>query len=567
MTEARWFPALLAVVLALACLAIRAPTLDRIALNPDESQYEATAAYLLSTGQSGFALPHASAGTFTLYKGIAWLFGSYSMQQVRLLVLLVVIGLTGLLFRIVRREAGLLAGFIAAALFVVGNLPFEGHSANREWFALPGLWGGMALAIAALRRGPRSPAWLWILAGAVTGTALWFKLQAAYPVLTVPLFLLIWSLSTRTIRDGLRSIALFAVGGAVSSALYLMAFLRVGTLNSYVASIATDFSGYAAPADGSPQTTDLLATWWERFLVGLPGTPLVAAIYGLVVSWLFVIVIRRGKTTPFPLLMTVHLGVCMAAVAMGGRFFGHYYLFLVPVWAVWVGIGIGGLRDSVSGDQAARRIWPTVVAAIIAFRFLDLSGDPTAIYLPAAVFIGYVAWRQRAFWRPVGVGLLILESCLFAYQALQTPTPDSLPYHRGGFENVRQVVEKHSDVDQPILVWGWLPEIYSLTRRTPATSFVISQYLVQDVHDTVHTPEMDTRYESQMMGELSRTPPVLIVDASAMSWTMVAGGSPTLYDLSHYPESEFRRWVAEEYEPLGYWDGVAVYRRRDESSK
>ena len=49
---AAWWPPTLAILLAFACLLIRAPTLDHIALNPDESQYEATAAFLLASEQS-----------------------------------------------------------------------------------------------------------------------------------------------------------------------------------------------------------------------------------------------------------------------------------------------------------------------------------------------------------------------------------------------------------------------------------------------------------------------------------------------------------------------------------
>ena len=57
--------------LTAVCLLLRLPALDRIALNPDESQYEATAAYLVATGTSAFELPHTSGGTFALYKALS----------------------------------------------------------------------------------------------------------------------------------------------------------------------------------------------------------------------------------------------------------------------------------------------------------------------------------------------------------------------------------------------------------------------------------------------------------------------------------------------------------------
>ena len=62
-------------LIAVACLALRLPALDRIALNPDESQYEATASYLVATGRSAFSLTYGVPATMAVYRAAASLFG------------------------------------------------------------------------------------------------------------------------------------------------------------------------------------------------------------------------------------------------------------------------------------------------------------------------------------------------------------------------------------------------------------------------------------------------------------------------------------------------------------
>ena len=81
-------------VLAVTCLLLRVPSLDRVSLNPDESQYEATASYLAATGSSAF-LPYGTPGTFLVFKIMTQLFGPYPMFEVRVLVQLICLGVIG----------------------------------------------------------------------------------------------------------------------------------------------------------------------------------------------------------------------------------------------------------------------------------------------------------------------------------------------------------------------------------------------------------------------------------------------------------------------------------------
>jgi len=153
---ATWTDLVLLLILVVACLALRLPGVDRVALNPDESQYEATASYLLATETSAFSLTYGVPGTIALYRAVGSVFGPYSMWAVRVLVICVCAMMAALLYLAGRAAGSRFAGFLAALVFVHHNVGFEGLSANREWFAGGLILLGVWLCLVAVRAaGPR----------------------------------------------------------------------------------------------------------------------------------------------------------------------------------------------------------------------------------------------------------------------------------------------------------------------------------------------------------------------------------------------------------------------------
>jgi len=205
--DRRDFAALL--LLVVLCIVLRAPALERIALNPDESQYEATASYLASTGTSGFAAQHGVPATFAVYAQAARWFGSYAVFPIRLLILSICFATTALLFLALRTDCGRPIALLSAAVFLHHNLAFEGLSANREWFVVLPLYLGSWLVTRAVPRettGDDRPGWIFV-GGLLCGLAVWFKLQAIVLALSVPAWLVWHGLRTRapvaTLRRGL----------------------------------------------------------------------------------------------------------------------------------------------------------------------------------------------------------------------------------------------------------------------------------------------------------------------------------------------------------------------------
>jgi 4-amino-4-deoxy-L-arabinose transferase-like glycosyltransferase len=567
-----WRDAVAVAILVLACWATRMPTMDRVALNPDESQYEATAAYLLAEKLSAFSIPHTSPGTYSFYKAVAWVFGPYSMFEVRIVVLLMVIGIALLIYRMVREATSPWSGLAAGLVVALWSLYFEGLTANREWFCNALLVGGVFLFLRGLdRRGNRADLAI-IASGALCGAALWFKLHAALLVLP-PVGLCLWLAWVGDDRAAkFRALALYALGGLLITLVGMVPFVLAGSLESYLRSIGIDLFGYAAVVEPAG------AGQWSfggRFFFGIPGRPLLLAAYGfagLVVWAVAYRLVRRRETpppllyTPLAVLFTFYLGAAVVTITIGDRFFGHYYLFLVPPVAVVFGLATRLFTTSAKGSRLAAAgagVYLVLLVLDRAISWPDAIGAATAVYVAVlALLLLYGLSRPSARLATAVAGILALEIVFLGVHVTTLMAPASAPYPRHDFRRLSRAIDERSQPTDRIFVWGWAPEVYSLTRLTPASQFVISMYLVNDTRPQPATSAIDPRYETQLMDELRAVEPRFIVDASSRSWTMVASGDPWLYRLDRYPDFALNRYLASHYRSVGRFDGSVLFERQ-----
>lgn len=559
------------VILVLVCWATRLPSMDRVALNPDESQYEATAAYLLAEDLSAFSIPHTSPGTYSFYKAVAWIFGPYSMFEVRLAVLLMVVGISLLIYRMVREASSPVCGLAAGLVVALWSLYFEGLTANREWFCSALLVGGMFLFLRGLDgRGTRADLAL-ITSGVLCGAALGFKLHAGLLVLP-PVLLCLWLAWVGADRTAkVRALALYALGGLLVTLAGMLPFALAGSLDSYLRSIVIDLFGYAAAVEPTG------ATRWSflgRFFFGIPGRPLLLAVYGFagLVLWAVARRAGRGRETaqtllrsPLARIFTLYLGVAVVTITIGDRFFGHYYLFLVPPVAVLFGLATRWLtmpaaRSRLAGASAA--VYLVLLLLDRAFSWPSVVQVGSVVYLVGlGLLLLYGLSRPSARLATAVGGILALEIVFLGVHASTLMTPPSAPYAGHDFRAVTRAIDERSEPADRLFVWGWAPEVYSLTRLTPASEFVISMYLVNDTGPEPQASAIDPDYERQLMDELNAVEPRFIVDASSRSWTMVASGDPWLYTLQRYPDFALNRYLASHYRRVGRFDGSALYER------
>ncbi len=193
----------------------------------------------------------------------------------------------------------------------------------------------------------------------------------------------------------------------------------------------------------------------------------------------------------------------VGAAAAGFRFFGHYWLQVLPPLVV--------LATPVAADLAGRA------------RRLAVAG----VALPTAV----------------ALGLLFVPGSLH-----QRPDPTELAAY----------LDDHTTPDQRVFVWGSYPEVLLRADRLPAGALVHSDFVTgrsggrEDPGVTL--PLATPGALDLMLADLRARPPELVLDTSTNSHL-----GYTNYPLSLFPE--VAAFVTDGYERVGEVDGVTVWRR------
>lgn len=559
---------------------LRLPSMDRVALNPDESQLEATASYMIETGTSPFELPYIIQASLTVYKGLAVVFGPYATLPLRLLVLAVATVMALLIYGVLRREAGPWTGLLGGLIFLHLNIHFEGLSANREWFSTLALMLSTVWTLRALRASaPRAVSLFG--AGAAAAFAVTFKSQAAPLVLAVPALLALQALHHREPRRLGRDVAAFGGGGLSAAALYLAPFLFHGTLGLYLDQVGTFLFGYTA---GGHATDPGPGSHLASLYLDLPFRPLFLVAY-LVAFLVILSSLVRPRLPRFPWVLSVPalqlqslmLVFSLVAVQLGGRFFPHYYLFIVPWVAILCAAAAHPLRKPTGSNAGLARMGGWLLAVALAVdglwflarmpyrRWLELWPSSSLSISFGVVFLGLmVFWllapRQRL--SLVLSGWILLQVALLLAQTQKSLAPNSLPYHPGGFAALSAEIDRLDSDDDRLFVWGWLPELYSLTRLPAASHLSICQYVVGDYTPRPAPPALREPFAAMLMRDLEHRPPRFIVDASRRSWTMVEHNDPRLYSLRLYPELGLTDALERDYRLQGRFDGCDLYVRR-----
>jgi hypothetical protein len=566
-----------AALIALACAMLWAPALDTVSLNPDESQYEATASYLAAQDRSAF-LPNGAPGTFLLFKTMTRLAGPYPIGAMRTLTMLVALSIAWLLYVTVARASHRAAGLLSALVFLHLATRFEGFAVNREWFASILTMAGLALALRTIGAGRKRPGLMMGIAGFLCGAAIWFKLQVSVIVFVVPLTLLFEALRRRSVRGILGPLLPFAAGGIGAGVAYLLPFAVQGNLSEFLRFMFSDVSVFV---EGNEVAIE--RDYLEQFYLGLPYGVLFVAGYVFAGSVLaFNLFGGKSKDDgaawlrrPAVAAFAVYLPLAIYTVQLGQRFFRHYYQLMLPALAACIGLAAFGftrlLRD--------RPVWRGVSLAFTVFflvdRFLALRTEALwagKVRWPEAFVVGLLAlgclavtayWLQYPLRRagPALVALLVVQSSVLIVTEQLAPAPVSMQHNRHKFVDLTRLLEANAAPDDRLFVWGWAPEIYSLSRLESATHITFCQYVAGDLQGVADRPRLDRQWADLLMGELATTRPRFIVDAAAASWFETEAD---IYELDNFPEFELNTLLRENYREIGRADECAVWERTAE---
>lgn len=578
-------------ILAVLCLAIRLPALDALWLGVDQQQYLATAAYLHASHTSAFSDPYGPVYTFELYRIFASVFGPYTMVPVRLFVLLIALGMSVLLFLIVRRAVSRLYGLLSGSLFLCYNVFFEGLSANREWFSGPFILLGVYLLLLCLDKRLKRAHWLMAASGLCCGIAVWFKQQALPMTAIVPAVLAYQAFTQRQFRRKITFAVTYLAGLAVALALFFLPFAVAGTLTDYLAWIRHTTGAYVVQSAGLPPElaagrgiSQAQSMGVEQYFQAFYGHPFPMPLflpYCLTLAWIcgvLVAMVRRGAvvspraSNPTLVVFVFYLLSAMFAVQLGRRFFPHYFLFVMPPIAVLFSLAV---RWVVLLPRTRLTAGGIGCLAVL-FLVLELSSrrqSHEAWFLGLALVLLAAALMFLLFGRPelcsrLARGFLFAVVCVqLVLLAGSLPTVVPVLSNRGilcgdksiSLTNVVSYLQSQSRAGDRLFVWGWRPELYTQSRLEPASTYTITSYVIQDAQ-VLRTGRVaiQPQQSKRLMQDLTERKPRFVVDASRRSLAM---SHRWVYDLKHYPPLE--EHLDKHYVLVTTLDDCDVYARRD----
>lgn len=243
-----------------------------------------------------------------------------------------------------------LAG-LACMLFLVHVYRWsviEGGNVTEEYgtsFFLAGIAGVMA---ASRWSGKRS-----LILSAFSGIAVSLAVLTKEPFLLIapPWFVYLAWPRNGDRREALLRAAAFLIGGAIPGVAFLGYLVANGAWVHWIDTFATSVAYTAAGPPGLPADADpFLARLFLRLNARVQPmfVALVAAAFGVVGLMRRSFVRSRDGLPP---VIAASVVLSLLAVSLGGRFFGHYYLFFVPSFVLLCATGIDFVADLVSSSR------------------------------------------------------------------------------------------------------------------------------------------------------------------------------------------------------------------------
>ncbi|HUC84293.1 MAG TPA: glycosyltransferase family 39 protein [Candidatus Acidoferrales bacterium] len=478
-----WPWLILAVVLILAG-AIRLRLLN-VPLERDEGEY-AYLGQLLLQAIPPYELVYSMKlpGTGFVYMLGMALFGQ-STAGIHLTLLVANSLTTVFVFLLGRQLAGCLAGLVAAASYGVmsASPAVAGLAAHATHFVV--LFAVPATSLLLKPAEPKRPALLFA-SGLLFGLAFLMKQQGLCFGLFAAVFLSCRAWRSRTLFTAsfFKTISMFAAGLALPVALTCAALASVGEFGRlwfWTVSYARLYEGSLTLRQGLhehllqhlQQTRDVSIGFW------------ILAIAGLLAAW------RLKRLRPAMLFSLGFWLFSFLGAAAGLYFRGHYFILVLPAFAILLGLAVAALREIMPV-----KILPDVFKSLPLIAFGIILAWMVFYYAPLffqwpADKVGQQLYRQEPFAEAVAAAALIRE---------------------------------HSAPSARLAVIGSEPEIYFYARRHSATGYIYTYPLMEDQpYARVMQQEMAREIESAQ-------PEYLVQVPYALSWLQQPHSSRYLAD-------------------------------------
>ena len=386
-----------------------------------------------------------------------FVFGEHDYAP-RLLGVIVLMLTSLMLFFAGKELASRRAGLVAATIFGIST----GAAAIAPWSNVePFMLLPLTASLAAYARGRgRGDRWV-LLAGALAGIALMTKPVAVFNVAALGIDIL-WDLRRGDIarRRVLKRAVLYGGGVACVAGAIVLPFVVVGAMREFVYSNITYNQLYAARYSAG-----------TKFAAGIRnGLAFLIATAPLVFAAAVAVVLAMRRRSRSRMIVVGWLVASALAVASPGRFYGHYFIQLLPALALVIGMAASELR----GVLRVRFAGPACAGAMIGLTFITLRAT-VPFYAPATP-------AARASFRDPGPGGV----------------------RQAGARAIGLYLRAHTNAGDRVFVWGRESEIYFYSGRTPATRFLFDQPFW-----------VDPATLAQAIAQLRAHPPAYIADTMA----------------------------------------------------
>ncbi len=256
-------------------------------------------------------------------------------------------------------------------------------------------------------------------------------------------------------------------------------------------------------------------------LYGFPRLLIFVAMTG--VAWVGAVLASRdvfrqkGALTHPALIHVAWLGLSFYPVCAGGRFYGHYFIQLLPPLAILASGWLASRRVTTERPTLERWLWLALVLPILGYTVL-----------------GYVR-----------LALHKLEG------------------QHASVERVASYIRTHTKPTDRLFIWGYWSQVYYYAHRPPASRFVYPQTLAGYIPGSPRSldPNDDTSeyrvavHWDQLRDDLQRHPAELILDTAPAAihyWEK--------YPIAKYPW--LSQLLRDQYRLETTIDRVAIYRRK-----
>ncbi len=407
-------------------------------------------------------------GIFYLYATVFYFFGKNNLYVVHLLGTVIFICTAILLFLLVLETTKSdVAGLVASVTYLFlpsysKNIP-NFYAANTEifmmFFVLFSLW------IFARSKGRGLPLFVAGLSGAFT---ILFKQQG---LIVIPMLIFLRLFQGR--KNLIRDISILLSG------LFLIVFLTVifywinGELWFLVHNILLVNMSYINQGGIlSGLKTGISMTLQKRFWV---------PIFFLALVQFFRLLVERKKMSDTRLLWISWTIISFISLCPGWLFSGHYYYMVFPV--------VSGLFGIFSVDMTIRISKISKIATACAFVLIS-----ALLFYPLIHFTGFPPGTKR----------------YLTYLEFDGAVGEKI-------NGVSNYLLAHTKKTDRLFVWGFCPEIFTLTNRKSSSKYVHSNFLVGEiapykagVNNTILNPE----FWDELMVDLTSNPPEYIIDST-----------------------------------------------------